>query len=275
MMGPMARPLRHVVLMTSMLALGLLGERPATAAPRYVDRPITLPRLVFAGDAGLGIAHLRFGGQDFTGAGVNLEGAIGITDSIELGLRTGLRLGDDAKLLGADAFGRTLFTETYGTAFDAVANPEFKFRWAAYSGSVVEVGLDARAYMPVEANSKFGIMAGVPLAFHIGDVVRIDTGLYLPVLFTDPTSTVISIPGYFWFQVSRSVWLGPMVGLRHVDVGGPVDSRDDFLLGFGLGYQVASSVDLKWMLFSPRVNTDTGEPRVFGAGFGLQFRIGE
>ena len=40
-------------------------------------------------------------------------------------------------------------------------------------------------------------------------------------------------------------------------------------------YQVASAVDLKWMVFAPRVNTDNNEPRVFGAGFGVQFRIGE
>lgn len=253
----------------------LVSARPALAAPRYVDRSLTLPRLVFAGDVGLGVARLRLAGQDYLGAGLNLEGALGITDSVELGLRTGIRMGDDARFLGADAFGRTLFTETYGTGNDTVANPEFRVRWAAYSGRVVEVGLDGRIYLPVENNTRMGIMFGVPLAFHIGDFMRIDTGVYLPVVFSDPTSTVISVPGYFWFQVSRSVWLGPMVGLRHVDPGGPVNSRDDLLLGFGLGYQVASAVDLKWMLFAPRVNADRDEPRAFGAGFGVQFRIGE
>jgi hypothetical protein len=275
----MMREMARIVPTTSLASLcvlaALASATPAAAAPRYVDRSLTLPRLVFAGDAGLGVAHLRLGGRDFTGAGVNLEGALGITDSVELGLRTGIRLGDDAKALGADAFGRTLFTETYGTGGDAVANPELRVRWAAYSGRVVEVGLDGRLYMPIESNTRVGVMFGVPLAFHIGSVLRIDTGLYLPVVFDDPASTVISVPGYFWFQVSNKVWLGPMVGLRHVDPGGPPRSRDDLLLGFGLGYQVASSVDLKWMLFAPRVNADRNEPRAFGAGFGVQFRIGE
>lgn len=275
MTRPLLRIVRSALAGAALLAASIASSGTASAAPRWVDRPITLPRLVFAGDGGLGLAHLRLDDRDFTGAGLNLEGAIGVTDSIELGFRTGLRFGDDAKLLGADAYGRTLFTETYGTGFDGVANPELKFRWSAYSGRVVEVGLDARLFLPIEANTRVGVMPGVPIAFHIGDILRIDTGLYLPVILTDPTSTVISVPGYFWFQVSRSVWLGPMVGLRHVDPGGPVNSRDDFLLGFGLGYQVASSVDLKWMVFSPRLNTDRDEPRVYGAGFGVQFRIGE
>ncbi|MDB4937863.1 MAG: hypothetical protein JWP87_4835 [Labilithrix sp.] len=278
MMRAMARIIRNAVF-AALLALAPLfviaSPRAASAAPPWVDRPITLPRLVFAGDAGLGIAHLRFARRDFTGPGVNLEAAIGITDSVELGLRTGIRLGDDARALGADAYARTLFTETYGTATDPFANPELRVRWAAYSGRVVEVALDGRVYLPVEQGSKFGFMFGVPIAFHIADILRIDTGLYIPIVFNEPTTTVLSVPGYFWFQVSNKVWLGPMVGLRHIDPGGPAFSHDDFLLGFGLGYQVASSVDLKWMAFMPRVNADRDEPRAFGAGMGVQFRIGE
>lgn len=272
--APMVRPTVLAPILVSMLAV-VSAPGAARAAPRYVERPLTLPRLVFAGDAGIGVAHVRFGRSDFTGAGLNLEGAIGITDSVELGLRTGVRLGDDARFLGADAFGRTLFTETYGTGGDTVANPELRVRWAAYSGRVVEVGLDGRLYLPVEEGTRTGVMFGVPLAFHIGEIMRIDLGLYLPVVFSDPVAIVVSVPGYFWFQVSRAVWLGPMVGLRHVDPGGPARSRDDLLLGFGLGYQVASAVDLKWMLFAPRVNAGRDELRAFGAGFGVQFRIGE
>jgi hypothetical protein len=275
MMFAMARNLRLLVPALA-LALVLAFARTASAAPRWVDRSITLPRLVFAGDAGLGIAHLRFLRRDFTGAGLNLEAALGITDSVELGLRTGLRFGDDGKLLGADEYGRTLFTETYGTGRgEAFANPEFRVRWAAYSGRVAEVGLDFRFFLPVEQNTDAGVMFGVPLAFHLADFVRIDTGIYIPVVFTGPASTVISVPAYFWFQASNHVWLGPMIGLRHVDPGGPPPSRDEFLVGFGLGYQVASAVDLKWWLLAPRINGGNNDPRPYGGGMGVQFRIGE
>jgi len=259
------------------LALGttLAATSEANAAPRYVDRAITLPRLVFAGDAGVGIGHRRlFDGV--TGVGFNLEGAIGITDTVELGLRTGVRVGSfRQRAVGADAYGRTLWTETWGVNADGIANPEFRIRWAAYSGSVAEVGLDGRVFLPIEDGSRFGMMFGVPLAFHIGSIVRIDTGVYLPIVFyPDPpgTFTAISIPGYFWFQVSEKLWLGPMAGLRFVDVGD--EHRGHLLLGFGLGYQVASAVDLKTQIFFPQVNTGEGA-RAWGAGFGVQFRIGE
>jgi hypothetical protein len=278
MIRAMSRRVQSTVLVASVALaplLGVVSERPAEAAPRYVDRSLTLPRLVFQGDAGLGLAHLVLGRDDFTGAGVNLEGALGITDSVELGLRTGVRFGNEARVLGADAFGRTLFTETYGVATDPVANPEFRVRWAAYSGRVAEVGLDARVYLPVEAGSNVGVMFGVPFAFHIADLLRIDLGIYIPVISGNPTSVAISVPAYFWFQVSNAVWLGPMVGLRHIDPGGQAVSHDDFLAGFGLGYQVASAVELKWMVFAPRVNGGDRDARVYGGGMGVAFRIGE
>jgi hypothetical protein len=279
MMGSMAIEFRKTALAALTVAAPLLvlgAARPAEAAPSYVDRSITLPRLVFAGDVGLGVGHdtVPRPGVDITGAGMNLEAALGVTDSVELGLRTGIRFGDDGKAVSADAYGRTIFTETYGTGFDTFANPEFHVRWAAYSGRVVEVGLDGRVYMPVERNTDFGIMMGVPLAFHIGNIMRLDTGVYIPVIFTGPATTIISVPVDLWFQVSNKVWLGPMFGFRHISRPIPAPF-DDVLLGFGLGFQVASAVDLKWMLLAPRVNAGGNEVRAFGAGFGVQFRIGE
>lgn len=265
------------------LGLALLtmvgAPRSALAAGPWVDRSLTLPPLVFAGDVGLGVAHYRPLAGDIdrsvTGPGLNLEGALGVTQAVELGVRTGIRFGDDGKALAADAFGRTIFTETYGTNHDSVANPEFRIRWAAYRGNVVEVGLDGRFYMPIEQGSHAGIMVGVPLMFHIGGVARIDTGLYIPVVFGTATSTVLSVPAQLWFQVSNRVWLGPMIALRHVNPGGDSRSYDDLLAGFGLGYQVGSSVDLKWMLLTPNANAESARARIWGGGFGLQFRIGE
>src|SRR5262245_18254923 len=156
------------------LAASSLVAPSSEAAPSFIDRPITLPRLNFAANLGLGIAHAH-PTRDLFGPGMNLEGALGITDSVEIGLRTGLRFGDDARLLQADMFGLMYYTETRGTLTDVVANPEFHLRWAVYSGQVVEVGLDGRVFLPIEQNSRFGMMFGLPLAFHISDFMRIDT----------------------------------------------------------------------------------------------------
>src|SRR5689334_13899939 len=139
--------LRSLVVALGVLFAVVLTTSDANAAPRYVDRGITLPRLVFAGDAGIGIGHRR--GLDPTGVGFNLEGAIGITDTVELGLRTGIRVGSfRQRAVAADSYGRTLWTETWGVRGDGVANPEARIRWAAYSGSVAEVGLDGRVFLP-------------------------------------------------------------------------------------------------------------------------------
>jgi hypothetical protein len=245
---------------------------PASAAERWVYRPMTLPRLVFAGDVGLGLGHADYGPAEATGVGLNLEGALGVTDRLELGFRTGARFGDDARATQADGYGRTLWTETWGVGNGTVANPEFRIRWIAYRGDVAEVGLDGRVFLPVERFTNFGMMFGVPLAFHIADFMRIDTGPYIPIVFNDPTFNGLVVPAYFWFQPSEKLWLGPMMSLRFIDPG-PGDHDASLLLGFGLGYQVARAVDLKTMILFPAVEDDV--VRRFGGGFGAQFRIGD
>src|SRR5438046_385378 len=92
-------------------------------ASSWVYRPMTLPRSDFSLDAGLGLGH-RPGPDDTTGLGVNLEMAAGLTSFIQLGVRTGLRLGHDGRATQADSYGRMFETETYGTGGDPVANPE-------------------------------------------------------------------------------------------------------------------------------------------------------
>lgn len=265
------RHVSRITLAATLFLSTLLGsESNADAAERYIDRPMTLHRMVFAGDAGLGVGHVSVPGPDFTGAGLNLEGAFGVMEKLELGLRTGVRFGDDGELTQADYYGRTIWTETYGGGRDPLANPELRIRWVAYSGSVAEVGLDGRMYLPFEDGTRFGMMFGVPLAFHVNDFLRIDTGAYTPVLFYRPAFWGISIPGYFWFQINEKLWLGP---LAQIQVLGQ-NRRDAHLgIGFGLGYQVASAVDLKTWLMFPAVDDDT--PRRFGLGFGAQFRINE
>jgi hypothetical protein len=276
-----ARSPRSFLRFLTAAAVATAWPAASHAAERWIDRSMTIPRLVFAGDVGLGIGHVRFDRGPFrdddtvTGLGMNLEAGFGITDRLDLGLRTGVRFGYDGRYTGADYYARTLWTETYGTGADTVANPELRIRWVAYAGSVAEVGLDGRIYMPFEAGTRFGTMFGVPLAFHVSDFLRIDTGAYIPIVFRPPgygTFNGLSIPAYFWFQPSQHFWLGPMAALRVLDPG-PGDHDAHLLLGLGMGYQVARPVDLKWWVLFPAVDNDF--VRQFGAGFGVQFRIGE
>src|SRR4051794_25527435 len=234
----------------------------ARAAGPWVDRSITLPRHDWAFDFGFGIAH-----QPRTlGPGFNLEGAFGVTHAVQLGLRTGFRFNQPARFGEADIYGRPFDTETYGTGVEVVANPEFYVRGALIQGDVVELGLEGRVMSPFSLG--LGFMAGMPLAFHFGRAARLDTGVYVPVLFYDPTVSLVSFPFHLWLQLTHNFWLGPMAGVR---VTTTQVSHTEVPLGFGLGYSVMRSLDFKaQFLFQDVAN---GEADRWGFGAGLQVRV--
>lgn len=251
----------------------------AFAAPPWVDRNITLPRHDWAFDLGLGIAHDDRPAPDrsLTGPGMNLEMGVGVTDRIELGLRTGIRMGTDARRTAADAYGRLFDRQTYNLGGDAMSNPEFRIRGALAKHDIAEVALEGRVIFPAATGSYLGVVPGLPLMFHIGHSVRLDTGVFMPIVFNrdnqdrDATFWALSAPLDVWIQTSPKLWLGPMTGiLYHHD--GPGRDTTDVQLGFGLGYQITRIVDFKTMLYIPRINGNDSF-RAFGVGAGVQIRI--
>jgi hypothetical protein len=199
---------------------------------------------------------------------MNLELAVGVSPELELGFRTGFRFDAGAQATNADAYGRTFETETYGSPqTDRVADPELRLRWAVARGANVQLGLEARAYLPIETRSRFGVMFDLPLSLRAG-AVRIDTGLYVPILFYEPTRTTISIPLHLWIQASRTFWLGPLTGVRIENPG----NHTAVPFGFGLGSALSRQVDLRFWFLFPDLNHDAAA-RTFGAGVGLQIRF--
>jgi hypothetical protein len=257
---------RRVVLVVAAAGVALAAPR-AQAAPEFVYRSLTLPRGDIALDLGLGYGHAPAANGSVDGFGMNLEIAGGVTRDLELGFRTGVRLDDGGQATQADRYGRPFETEAYGTGFDRVANPELRMTWTVARGAIPELGLEARAYLPFENGTYFGVMFGVPLALRLG-TVRIDTGLYVPIIFNPTTTTAVSIPVHLWIQASPTFWLGPLLGLRIESPGG----HDAYPLGFGLGSALSRQIDLRaWFLF-PDLNRDEAA-RTFGAGVGLQIRF--
>src|SRR3954454_2627204 len=188
--------MRSNALLRKLVFLLLVGVFATTAtgsalASPFVYRPITLSRSEWSLDLGLGLGHND--NPDLTGFGLNLEMAAGLTSFLQLGIRTGFRLNDDGRAVRADEYGRTFETETYGTGHRSVANPEISLRWALVH-STAELALEGRLYLPVEDGTNAGIMVALPIALHLGSSVRVDTGLYVPIIFNDPTTTVISFP---------------------------------------------------------------------------------
>jgi hypothetical protein len=205
--------------------------------------------------------------------GINAEMAVGLTNRVELGVRTGARFGDGFERgLNGDAYGRLFDRQTFDEGTDALANPEVRVRGALVRDSIVELALEGRAMLPIADGTGAGFLFGVPLSFHLGDRVRLDTGAYVPVVFRhDNQDTVanLDVPVDVWIQATPKFWLGPMTGVAFERVGNG-NGTTDVSLGFGLGYQITHYLDFKAMLLFPTVNNDS---RVFGVGAGVQIRI--
>jgi hypothetical protein len=260
--------LRSTIAFLLAAAAVTLAAAPARAEAPWIYRGIVLPRHDIELDIGLGLGHAPDPAPSdgsVTGFGLNLEIIAGITHNFELGFRTGFRLDDGGQITQADSYGRPFDTETYGTNGDRMANPELRFRWAVARGPAAELGLELRAYLPIEAGSRFGFMFGLPIMLRAGDIVRLDTGLYVPVIFYDPTRTVVSFPLHIWIQATHRLWFGPLLGIRVVSQGG---SHTEYPLGFGLGTMLSRSIDLRtWFLF-PDMNRDAAA-RFWGVGVAL------
>jgi hypothetical protein len=245
--------------------LALAAAAPARAAAPWIYRGLTLPRGDVALDFGMGYGHAPNG---VDGWGLNLELGAGVAHGFELGFRLGFRLDDGGQVTQADRYGRPFDTETFGTLYDRTANPELRFRWSVARSYGAELGIELRAYLPIEAQSRFGFMFALPILLRAGPI-RFDTGIYVPVVFYDPTFTAVSIPLHVWIQVGHNFWLGPLLGLRVVSWGG---SHNEYPLGFGLGWQLNRIVDLKtWFLFPDM--SENAAARNYGLGVALQIRF--
>jgi hypothetical protein len=247
-----------------------LAAREVHAAPPWVDRPLTLPGGDWAFDVGLGVGHVP-GPRDDTGVGVNAEMAVGLTSRVELGVRTGIRFGDDfERAISGDYYARTFDRQTFDEGADPFANPEVRIRGALVRDDVFELALEGRLVVPFASGTDAGMLFGVPMAFHLGSRVRLDVGAYVPVVFFPHDATVgIHLPADLWIQITRSLWLGPMSGVAFERVGRR-DGSTDVSLGFGLGYSITHYLDFKALFLFPTIND---ESRVFGGGAGIEVRI--
>ncbi len=254
-----------IVLVASGLGFcfGVEPARVALAVPT-VHRPLTLPGSSGELDLGLGLGHEDRPApvREATGLGVNLGFAWGLTSTVELGVRTGLRFGRDGRDTRADGYGRMFETETYDTGHQSIANPEIGIRGALAHG-IVDLGIEGRLYLPVEDGTRVGVLVGLPLLIHLGGSARLNTGVYVPIIFRDPVETTVSVPVHLWFQAGPSVSVGLLSGVRFHKRGGHTVP-----LGAGVGYGLSSAVELRtWLLF-PDIGGD-GSARNFGGGAGL------
>ena len=139
---------------------------------RWVDDEGVLSARHIRLQAGLGMGLLsvdRLNGQTYYsgGGGLNLEGAVGVGASIEVGARVGHRVVAAGSGMRGDEIARLDDTETYGTGLDNFPNPEFRVRWRAYRRRWGEAGLEDRFVPPIEAERELAEAIGAWTSLHM------------------------------------------------------------------------------------------------------------
>lgn len=248
----------------------------------WVDRKQTLPPLVIAVDGGLGVGHYNFGGNGAsisgTGFGLNAEGSIGIIPHFTAGARVlGINFGDDAKIANAAGYASSYDLQNVFLPFsgaDTFSNPELWARYEFVDMPNVEVSGEGRVYLPFDSNTRFVIEGGVPVAIHLPNTLRVDTGGYVAVGGYSGTLFYLHIPVQAWFNVTDKVFLGPITGLSFATLTDrSTDSQTALNLGFGVGYTVLPELDIKVLpIYWQGINLDNGVSN-FGFSAGVEYRI--
>jgi hypothetical protein len=275
------------------IAFASASARADDVPAEFVDRKLTLPPLVIAADGALAVGHWDVPGvvlpagtagavvpaTSGTGFGFNAEGSIGIIEHLTVGARViGLNFSDDSKISNAAGYGRMYDLQPFNSGGSTFSNPELWGRYEFVDMEKIEVGVDARITLPFDSGSSLGLMGGVPVSFHFPGSVRIDTGGYIGLAFSDPVVFYFHIPAQAWFQINPNLFLGPISGLTiyNASAGGQTDTATALNLGFGIGYTVIPALDIKALpIYWPSINNNFGQNGFSNFGFsaGIEYRI--
>jgi len=212
---------------------------------RYAARGLVMPKGMIRGTFDVVIGR----DSGFETTTLNFGAAISPVNHLELGFSR-YRMGsypnpDLFRATGGDglipiiAQGQDL-VPVLGPAGGAFGDMFAYARVAGPDSGIVNFGLDLGFLIPTA--SEFGMLIGIPIRFHGGEVFAFDTGLminldYLASDFESMTS--ISFPWNVVLSVTDEVFVKINSGLNAVDVA-TEGSLIFFPLGFGLGATVSS-----------------------------------
>jgi hypothetical protein len=295
----MPRRLLFCSLAAAILAIPALpGRASADGGQAFSDVPLTLKPLHFSGDAALGFGtYTNASGSSQVGWGSSFSAAVGLPFLGELGATIAERFGNDGILVGtnlqngnsvpptgADHFAR-LFDPIVGepglAQNSGFANPEFHLRGTMVPLDVFELGLETRVIVPTSDGSYWAFTPGVPIRIHLPGILRIDTGLWLPIYFVPSqqqqqlglpsTEYILDIPVQAYVQIGDA-FVGPQTGIRFVNIGSSPSSTD-IPLGVGGGYTFGGMLDVKAQLRTERINSSGWSSNSFGGGIGVGIRL--
>lgn len=109
--------------------------------------------------------------------------------------------------------------EVGAIAIPLLLSPDFKYLNPSLFGvyrilsGQFELGAALTATIPVQSGTDFGLGLGVPMAYHLSDTMRLNTGVNLSFSFGDPMQTGLSIPVGLTVNVANNVFVGARTGI--------------------------------------------------------------
>ena len=211
----------------------------------YAGRGLVMPKGMVRGTFDLTLGKL-FEGSD-TISTMNFGAAIAVVENLELGFSR-YRMGSFPDLntffpgLGFGGEGLVAFFMSPDTSFGDIP---FYARYRLIDGDVVELAVDFGVLFPTE--TEWGILAGVPVRFHAGDQVAIDTGAQLWVndaggfnilSFGIPLSIVGNLTKHGFVKINTGVVI---LDLSHELVDKPLYTIP-FGFGGGFNFEAGSTM---------------------------------
>jgi hypothetical protein len=242
---------------------------------------LTLPYLGFSADLGLGLGQSTVVdpspdyntplGIQKPGLGMHLMAALGLPLGFEVGFAEGYRFAPSGILTSADSYGRlydpvSLHIDTAARPF---TNPEVRVTQALLDKRPLGFGEEVRLLVGVARSSV--LAPGLPVRFRVPDVVRIDTGIWVPISFVERTWG-FELPLSVWFA-HGPLFFGPMTGLffnnpRNGTAPGGEPSEVAIHAGVAAGYTFERRVDLKAQVLTIRLG-DPEWSRYIGGGLAV------
>jgi hypothetical protein len=200
------------------------------------ERPLTLPELTMRIDASGGDYHIEIGGffGDIDIGYLTIGAGFGILDDLEI----------DAVIVplffNPDSNDSTLL---YG-------NPLLGATYRFVNVDPVEVGASLTFSIPVADDRFFGLSPGIPVRVHLGDVGRLDTGIYFSALI--PVSDELNDGDVIgaWGGVS-ALPLPVVLGKPGLPIEFTFNPVEFFFLGFRSGFGIADLEHPKETFYVP------------------------
>jgi hypothetical protein len=213
------------------------AQRRRRGGSNYAERHLTMPKRTLRIDVGPFERSLSDSGTingpfSHNGYGLRLEEIDhGANDDLYVTLGTGLSYGiNDRVEIGGQFLPAILSDENDDADFGDMTT---YVRWAFVDNRVFQMGLHGVVQFPTRTD--FGLGVGLPMNINAGDVVRIETGAELEVLFdardrdgdgNEEAILSVDVPIAITGRIARRGFLGGRADLLFFDLGGDDHAND-------------------------------------------------